>query len=445
MGRLAATVLILLGAFAPVWMIDWTHAPSHPDIDPIFSSSVSPSYDNSYPRIATVPGAAVEREDLPPPSGAVTARRVKIKPGDTLAEILTQNRVPRGDAQAALTALTKIYNVRNIKPGQEVEIAFVNFETSAGGPAFDRVTIHPSVSTEIHVRRDEDGGFTAEQTEKTVERRLHAVAGTIEDSLYVSAIKLGVTPNVLMDMIRMMSWDVDFQRDLHLGDRFELMYERFYTEAGKFVRTGDVLYANLILGGKPYPIYRHTPQGGAFGYYDAHGASARKALLKTPIDGAKISSSFGSRLHPILGYTVKHRGVDFAAPTGTPIFAAGDGIVDMRERANGYGNYLRIRHSAEFSTAYAHMSRFAPRIAHGVRVQQGQVIGYVGSTGMATGPHLHFEVLVKNQQVNPLAVKMPVGTKLADADLERFHQQRARINQTFERLVDPAQQVAQKR
>ena len=432
-------MLILLGAFAPVWMIDWTHAPAQPDIDPIFTAS-NPNIGNSG-----VSGAAVGREELPPPNGAVTARRVKVKPGDTLAEILTQNRVPKGDAQAALSALTKIYNVRNIKPGQEVEIAFVNFNTQAGGNAstsFDRFTIHPSVSTEIHVRRDEDGGFTAEQTEKAIERRLHAVSGAIEDSLYVSAIKLGVTPNVLMDMIRMMSWDVDFQRDLHIGDRFELMYERFYTEGGKLVRTGDVLYANLILGGKAHPIYRYAPPGGAPSYYDANGASARKALLKTPIDGAKISSNFGSRLHPILGYTIQHRGIDFAAPTGTPIFAAGDGIVEVRERENGYGNYIKIRHNGEYATAYGHMSRFAPRIAHGVRVQQGQVIGYVGSTGMATGPHLHFEVLVNGKQANPLSVKMPVGSKLESADLGRFTQQRQRIAQTFDRLVDPAAQVA---
>lgn len=440
MGRIAATVLILLGAFAPVWMIDWTYAPAQPDIDPIFTSAAAPPAD-----LLGLPAGLVDREDLPPPSGGVTARRVKVKPGDTLAEILTQNRVPKGDAQAALSALTKIYNVRNIKPGQEVEIAFVNFETSAGGStgaSFDRVTIHPSVSTEIHVRRDDDGGFTAEQMEKTVERRLHAVSGAIEDSLYVSAVKLGVTPNVLMDMIKMMSWDVDFQRDLHLGDRFELMYERFYTDTGKFVRTGDIQYANLILNGKSHPLYRHAPPGGQPDYYDGTGANARKALLKTPIDGAKVSSNFGSRVHPILGYTIQHRGVDFAAPTGTPIFAAGDGLVEVRDRENGYGNYIRIRHNAEYATAYGHMSRFAPRIARGVRVQQGQVIGYVGSTGMATGPHLHFEVLVKNQQVNPMAVKMPMGTKLAGADLDRFTQQRARISATFDRLVDPAAQIA---
>jgi murein DD-endopeptidase MepM/ murein hydrolase activator NlpD len=428
-------VLILLGAFAPLWTIDWTYAPAEPDIDPIFTSAAT------HAVMPGLPGIAVDREELPPPPSSITARRVKVKPGDTLAEILTQNRVPRGDAQAALTALTKIYNVRNIRPGQEVEIAFVNFY-SEEGTSFDRVTIHPSVSTEIHVRRDEDGGFTAEQMERAVERRLHAVSGAIEDSLYVSAIKLGVTPNVLMDMIKMMSWDVDFQRDLHLGDRFELMYERFYTDTGKFVRTGDVLFANLILNGKSHPLYRYAPQGSQPDYYDSTGANARKALLKTPIDGAKVSSNFGSRKHPILGYTIMHRGVDFAAPTGTPIYAAGDGTIEVREREKGYGNYIRIRHNAEYSTAYGHMSRFAPRLARGSRVHQGQVIGYVGSTGMATGPHLHFEVLMKNHQVNPMTVKMPVGTKLAGADLERFTQQRARIGATFDRLVDPTAHIA---
>lgn len=430
MRRIAATVLILLGAFAPVWMIDWSHVPSGFGIDPVFRS---PAFDAA--------SFSVNRSDLPPPPGAEVARRVKVKPGDTLAEILTQNRVPKGDAQAALAALTKVYNARNIKPGQEVEIAFVNFNTESGN-SFNRVTLHPSVQTEIHVRRDEDGGFTAEQTDKAVERRLHAVSGAIEDSLYVSAIKLGVSANVLMDMIRMLSWDVDFQRDLHPGDRFEVMYERFYTDTGKLVRTGTVQYANLILGGKSYPIYRYLDRSGESDYYDATGASARKALLKTPIDGAKISSTYGNRNHPILGYTTMHRGVDFAAPTGTPIFAAGDGMVEVRDRDGAYGNYIRIRHNGEFATAYAHMSRFEPRIARGVRVRQGQIIGYVGTTGRSTGPHLHFEVLQSNKQVNPMSVKMPVGTKLAGADLERFTQQRARIGATFDRLVKPSAQIA---
>ena len=434
MRRIAATVLILLGAFAPVWIIDWAHVPAEADVSDAFHT---PRFESAY--------FAVDRSDLPPPPGSAVARRIKVKPGDTLAEILTQNRVSKNDAQAALAALTKVYNARNIKPGQEVEIAFVNFETSAGGStatSFDRVTLHPSVQTEIHVRRDEDGGFTAEQTEKTIERRLHAVSGAIEDNLYVSAIKLGVSTNVLMDMIRMLSWDVDFQRDLHPGDRFEVMYERFYTDTGKFVRTGDVLFANLILNGKGHPIYRYADRSGQPDYYDAVGASARKALLKTPIDGAKISSTFGSRHHPILGYTTMHRGVDFAAPTGTPIFAAGDGMVEMRDRDGAYGNYIRIRHNGEYATAYAHMSRFEPRIARGVRVRQGQVIGYVGTTGRSTGPHLHFEVLQQNKQVNPMSVKMPVGTKLAGTDLDRFDQQRARIAATFDRLINPSAQIA---
>jgi murein DD-endopeptidase MepM/ murein hydrolase activator NlpD len=245
-----------------------------------------------------------------------------------------------------------------------------------------------------------------------------------------------------MSMIKMLSWDVDFQRDIQPGDRFEVMYERYYTDGGKFVRTGDVLYANLILSGKSHPIYRHTSKGGTTDYFDAKGVSARKALLRTPIDGARLTSNFGKRHHPILGYTMMHRGVDFAAPVGTPIYAAGDGIVDVREREGAYGNYIRVRHNSDYATAYAHMSRFAPRIQKGSRVKQGQVIGFVGSTGRSTGPHLHFEVLQKGQQINPMAVKMPIGDKLAGAELERFAQQRTRIGATFERLVAPDALVA---
>jgi murein DD-endopeptidase MepM/ murein hydrolase activator NlpD len=409
-------------------VIDWTRSEAE-------SGAFSPLF-------APIFSSRIDRFELPPPPAPdklEAAKRVTIKAGDTLAEILTKHRVPAKDAQAAITALTKVYNAKNIKPGQEVEIAFVSFQANSN---VARVTLHPSVSQEITVRRDDDGGFTAEREDKAVEKRLHAAAGTIEDSFYVSAVKLGVQPGVLMEMIKMLSWDVDFQRDIQPGDRFEVMYERFYTDGAKFVRTGDVLYANLVLSGKSHAIYRHTTKGGMVDYFDAKGVSARKALLRTPIDGARLTSSFGRRLHPILGYTMMHRGVDFAAPVGTPIYAAGDGVVEVRERGSAYGNYIRVRHTADYATAYAHLSRFAPRLVRGSRVKQGQVIGYVGTTGRSTGPHLHFEVLQKGQQINPMAVKMPTGGKLAGTEFDRFVQQRTRIGTTFDRLVAPAALVA---
>jgi murein DD-endopeptidase MepM/ murein hydrolase activator NlpD len=235
-----------------------------------------------------------------------------------------------------------------------------------------------------------------------------------------------------------MSYDVDFQRDIQPGDRFELMYERLYTEDGQLVRTGAILYANLILGGKSHAFYRYAPKGGEPDYFDQDGSSIKKALLRTPIDGARVSSLFGSRKNPVLGYTMMHRGIDFAAPTGTPIYAAGDGTIEMRGRNGAYGNYIRIRHNAEYETAYAHMSQFAPHLAHGSRVHQGQIIGYVGSTGRATGPHLHYEVLVRGEQINPVSVRMPSGVKLAGAELERFNKARSRIDTTFQRSTDPA-------
>jgi murein DD-endopeptidase MepM/ murein hydrolase activator NlpD len=428
LGRFWIAVLFVTGAFAPLWSIDWTR--SEPGTSP-FS-----------PLFAPIFSSRIDRFELPPPSppeATETSKRVTIKAGDTLAEILTKNRVPAKEAQAAITALTKVYNAKNIKPGQEVEIAFVSFQADTN---VSRVTLHPSVSQEITVRRDDDGAYTAEREDKVVEKRMHAAGGTIEDSFYVSAVKLGVQPGILMDMIKMLSWDVDFQRDIQPGDRFEVMYERFYTEGGAFVRTGDLLYANLILSGKSHAIYRHTSKGGTVDYYDAKGVSARKALLRTPIDGARLTSSFGSRLHPILGYTTMHRGVDFAAPAGTPIYAAGDGVIEVREREGAYGNYIRVRHTPDYATAYAHMSRFAPRIVKGSRVKQGQVIGYVGTTGRSTGPHLHFEVLHKNQQINPMAVKMPEGGKLAGLEFDRFMQQRSRIGTTFDRLIAPNALVA---
>ncbi len=423
--RLSIAILIVIGAFAPLWLVDWTRtAWQGAALEPVLSQVLTLS---------------IDKDDLPPPAPVETARKIVVKTGDTLADILSRAKVPQQDASAAITALGKVYDANVLRPGQQVEVVFVS---ASSKDSFTSMTLHPSVSQEIVVRKDEEGGFAVENNEKSIELRYHAVSGAIDDSLYLSAMKAGVQPNVLMDVIKLMSYDVDFQRDIQPGDRFDVLYERLYTEDGKFVRTGAILYANLILSGKAHAFYRYAPKGEDPDYFSQDGSSIKKALLRTPVDGARISSLFGSRKNPVLGYTMMHRGVDFAVPTGTPIYAAGDGTIELRELNGAYGNYIRVRHNAEYETAYAHMSRFEPHLARGSRVKQGQIIGYVGSTGRATGPHLHYEVLIRGEQVNPVSIKMPTGVKLAGAELDRFKTARSRIDVTFDRLADPAAAIA---
>jgi murein DD-endopeptidase MepM/ murein hydrolase activator NlpD len=227
-------------------------------------------------------------------------------------------------------------------------------------------------------------------------------------------------PTVLARLIRVFSFDVDFQRDVQPDDSFDLMFERHYDDSGTPVAEGNILIAEMVLSGKRIRLYRHRTRDGDTDYYDEKGHSVRKALVLTPIDGARISSGFGRRRHPILGYTKMHRGIDFAAPRGTPVYAAGHGTVEAAGRNGGYGKYVRIRHKGSYKTAYAHLRGFARGVSRGRRVRQGQTIGYVGSTGRSTGPHLHYEILRNGRQMNPKRLNLPSGRKLAGVELKRF-------------------------
>ena len=225
--------------------------------------------------------------------------------------------------------------------------------------------------------------------------------------------------SVLLQLVRVFSWDVDFQREIRAGDSFDVAWETRYTRDGRFVDHGEILYGALTLRGQTLELFRFIGPEGA-GYFDRNGAGARKPLMRTPIDGARLSSKFGRRRHPVLGYTRMHRGVDFAARPGAPILAAGDGRITYARRNGSYGLYVRIRHNSRYQTAYAHMRAIRRGIRMGARVRQGQVIGFVGSTGRSSGPHLHYEILVDGRQVNPLSVSMRSQVRLKGDDLAAF-------------------------
>lgn len=366
---------------------------------------------------------------------------IRIGRGDTLAGLLTGAGVSRDDAHAAITALTKRYNPSRIKKGQQISLRFIapalgTPESQLPGPGrFIGLEIEPDYNTAIVVERTEGSGFTASKIEKNLTRVLTKAEGSIKSSLYVSGLKAGIPNPVLVEMIRAYSWDVDFQRDIRSGDGFQVMYERLYDEHGTHVHSGNIRFATLTLSGKRHAIYRFTTKDGEDDYFDEKGQSARKALMRTPIDGARLSSGFGRRRHPILGYNKMHRGVDFAAPRGTPIYAAGNGTIVKAGRNGAYGIYIQIRHNNRYSTAYAHMKGLARSARRGNRVTQGQIIGYVGTTGRSTGPHLHYEILAGGRRTNPMKIKMPSGRKLKGKELDAFQAARASIDEAYAGLL----------
>ena len=384
-----------------------------------------------------------ERRRDPTPEPAADAggapgvtKTMRIKKGDTLGRVLARAAADGNESHRAIVALRKVFNLRRLRPGQEVELRFVQAAGAEEATTLAALTIHLDVDRSAVAEREADGSFAARIVEKDLRREYRRVAGTIEGSLFVAAQDAGLPARLVMELIRIYSWDVDFQREIQPGDRFEVLFDRFVDgeapAADNAVKIGDVLYASLVLSGKTLELFRHRTTDGV-DYFDAAGASVRKALLRTPVDGARLSSRYGKRRHPILGYTKMHRGVDFAAPRGTPIRAAGNGVVETAGRNGAYGKYVRIRHNNRYKTAYAHLSRYGRGVRRGKRVEQGQIIGYVGSTGLSTGPHLHYEVLVAGRQVNPLTLKLPTGTKLKGEQLAAF---KTAMRQVLGRLAE---------
>jgi len=373
-----------------------------------------------------------ERRPLP-----AVDRTVKMGRGDTLMELLLRAGINRRDAYNAIEAMRKLHNPRDLMPGMPVTLAYQALADVPNPPlSFRGFRFKPSVEKTVTVSRSWDNRFEGSLSKTQLIHSQAKAKGVINSSVYVDAVKAGVPVNVVVEMIRAFSFEVDFQREIHPGDGFEVFYDRLMTPDGHLAKTGDVIFGALILKGKRYALYHHRMKDGTEDYFNGKGESVRKALMRTPIDGARLSSRFGRRRHPILGYNKMHKGIDFAAPRGTRIMAAGNGVVVAAGRNGGYGLYVRIRHNTTYATAYAHMRAIAKGIRRGHRVRQGQTIGYVGSTGRSTGPHLHYEVLRNNRQVNPLGLKLPTGRTLKGAELKRFLAAKTEIDGAFARLTD---------
>ncbi len=374
-----------------------------------------------------------EGETEPAPPMPITTA-VEVKSGDSLMQVLTKAGIERQQAYSAIESLRGVYDPRrNLRVGDELRLKFSPpTQREDNAPLrFVSLTLPLAFDRDVAVRRHSDGSFSAEEVARDLDQRTERAAGEISSSLFVAGADAGVPAAVLVELIRIFSFDVDFQREIQPGDGFELLFERFYDRAGTVVSEGGIKYAKLTLSGKELPLYEYTTSEGDIDYFNAQGESVRKALMRTPIDGARLSSRFGNRKHPILGYTRLHAGVDFAAPTGTPIYAAGNGVIEAIGRNGGYGNYIRIRHNGTYHTAYAHLNGYARGMKKGTRVRQGQVIGYVGSTGRSTGPHLHYEVHKHGNKIDPLKLKLPSGEKLAGERLVAFQQHREQLDGLF--------------
>lgn len=360
-------------------------------------------------------------------------KTVKIKAGDTLADALVKGlNVSGQDAHYAVESFVDVFDPRDIKPGHVLTAYTIDHQ---GQSMLMAVTLDKDILSRVISVRLSERHFAAGAFTKPTKTVLKTAYADIENSLYVAAHAQDVPDRIILELIRIYSWSIDFQRDIQKNDRFEILYEEHMTEDGTVVpNKGNILYSTLMLGKRPYPMYRYEMLDGRVDFFEPDGHSIRKALMKTPIDGARLSSGFGMRMHPILGYRKAHKGLDFAAPTGTPIYAAGDGVIERLGTNGAYGKYIRIKHRQGLHTAYAHLNGYKRGLRSGSRVKQGDVIGYVGTTGRSTGPHLHYEVHVDGRKVNPRTVKLPTGEQLKGQDLKAFQQSIKRVKRDFAKL-----------
>jgi murein DD-endopeptidase MepM/ murein hydrolase activator NlpD len=348
----------------------------------------------------------------------------RLERNETLTGMLTRLGADPGDAGAALSTLTNsgLINSRRLLPGKtQADAYFEDGRLSA-------VSVRIEADRSLLVTRNSDTGWSATPLYAKITPGYMRVEAEIDTSIYAAALALGAEDQQVADFAEAFAYDIDFQREIYPGDRFEILFETAYDERGNAVRNGEVLYAALNGKALQRGFYRFTPEDdGVPDFFDEKGESSTKFLMKTPINGARISSGFGKRRHPISGYTKLHKGTDFAAPTGTPVYAAGNGTIQRASRYGGYGNYIRIKHPRGYETAYAHLSKYAKGMKPGKKVTQGDIIGYVGSTGASTGPHLHYEVYVDGKPVNVMSLKLPNGRK-DPAVFEAFEAHKAMVD-----------------
>lgn len=416
------------GALALIAMMAWPHADQTTANAEIAQPlAATPLHDLSRFDMALADEFQAPRRNV---------RDVTLKSGDNLGPVLQREGLSGPEAHRFVQAFSTEFSPRKLRAGQTFNLHFEDDRLTD-------VTFRPNADRTVFVSRDGDDwrtrGVDAEFRYETL-----GVRASIENSLYVDATRLGAPDKVVAQFANIYEYSVDFQRDIQPGDEFELFFEVARDHKGEIVKAGDLLYTSFSPRGKTMDYWLFEDENGDENFYDADGKTAKRKLRATPINGARLSSSYGRRKHPILGYRKMHSGVDFAAPRGTPILAAGSGTVERANRYGSFGNYVRIRHSDGYKTAYAHMKGFAKGIRKGARVRQDQVIGYVGTTGRSTGPHLHYEVHLNGKKINPRRLSQLSGKPLSEDQKPAFESRREEIEalRSASTLIQPEPPMA---
>ena len=356
-----------------------------------------------------------------------------INPGDSFEKILIDINLEKKDRELVINYVLKQKIRINLYENQKIIFEIDNLT----GRKIKKILIPINKKKDLIIYKNEENKFQFAEIKKELTLNKVYKENIIKNSLYKSAINKNIDPNIIVQFAQIYGFEVDFQRDIKKNDSFQIVYEEYKNDENKTVDFGNILYANLILQGRPIELYYFSSNKNKINdHFDSKGQSIKKTLMKTPINGARLSSSFGMRKHPILGYNKMHQGTDFAAPLGTPIMASGSGKILKAGWCGGGGNCVKIRHNSTYSTVYAHMSKFARGIKKGVRVTQGQIIGYVGSTGLSTGPHLHYEVIQNGKKINSQTLKLPSGKKLKGKSREDFELAKIKINVLKSELIN---------
>ena len=428
--RVAPPLLAAMAGLAAV-LFGWQIL-HHDDARPGAADIPAPT-PNAAALIALQKQAFAEAQ-LRPGLGAPVSVMIKIAPGETFESAVRRTGVGKEEAQAAVKMLGKAFDTANIKAGLAFQANVAQPLGEKGSAQLIGLSMRVGPATAVTLSRAFDGALQLRKLEEKVIDQTTVASGKLTGSLFLAAQKAGATPELTAQVVKLFSHKLDFSRDIQPGDRFSMVFDRKVTESGRIVSSGDLLFAEIQAKGGATRLYRFKGAGMAEAqYFDEFGKNIRSLLLRTPLDSVRVTSSFGMREHPILGFTRMHMGIDFGAPQGTPVFAAGDGVVERAAWAGGYGRWLQIKHAGGIETGYGHLSRWA--VKQGQHVRQGQVIAYVGSTGLSTGPHLHFETMVGGKKVNPSTFKSPPSIPLAGQQMAAFKAEKARIDGLVARQV----------
>ncbi len=354
-----------------------------------------------------------------------------LQEGETFTGALKQADLQDDEINDVINIISKKIDLRKLKVGTLIETYTKSINDKK---IINEIIIYPDIEKKIYVKKV-NNKFVAGEDKKKLFSKLKLYEVEIYNSIYESLKKIDTPDEIIMEFVQLYSFDIDFQRDIRKGNKIKIFFEIYTDSQNNYIKSGNINFSEIILNDESYELYRFQSEGDEFvEYFNSDGKSATKALMKTPINGARLSSGFGMRKHPILGYNKKHQGVDFAAPTGTPIMAAGTGHIEFVGNNGGAGKYIRIKHLNGYKTSYSHLSKYASGIQKNIKVRQGQVIGYVGNTGLSTGPHLHYEVIFNGKRINPMKMKLPSGKQLKNKNLEIFLAEKNRINAEISEL-----------